>query len=198
MPSSRYADHRYAGATRGTPPTNYSNNDEPWAVGSVRVDGLTIDTPVSGVVPGRDVTYQCDFLPDVGQDAGDHLDRWRTLANQLTYAADVIVYDPPGTSVYYREQYDGPSSLVRIAPLQADHDATWTDGDPPPTRDSIHRARWAVVVGGESFAPSPDQRAQVTLETVTIAAADATGPATDAPVYETREAVVVAAERSGL
>lgn len=188
MPSPRYADHRYAGALRGSPPTGYDTTDAPWAFGSVRVDGVTTDAQLSPIVPGREVTYTCAFIPGGGDD--DHAQRLSTLAETLVYAADVLTYDVPyqDNREFYREQYDGPSNLLRIAPLQRDHDATWVDGNPPPGRDSIHEPRWAVVVGGETARPLPEKASQLTLQTVTV------GATAD---YPTRDAMVAAARRNG-
>jgi hypothetical protein len=189
MPSPRYADHRYAGALRGDPPTGYANSDVPWHIGPTRVDGLAASEPLGPpVVPGRERTYECRFLPDASHDARDHVRRFETVAAYLEYAPDVLTFDPPGGQVFWREQYDGPSALVRVAPLQADHDATYVDGESPPGRDSLHAGRWAVVTGGTASAPVPERACTLQLETVTV------GSTAD---YPTRDAMLAAAERNG-
>lgn len=198
MPSPRYADTRLAETTLGAPPSGFTNTKSPWAVSSTRVDGIESSVPLSPIVPGRTVTYECTFLPDPSEVAGGHIQRAQTLANYLPYADDVLVYDPPGLQVFYREQYDGPSALARIAPLHPTHDGTWEGSDPPPDRESMHNSRWGVVTGGELSAPlGVDGPATLQLETVTIAAAEDTGDV-HIPVYETRSEAVAAAERSGI
>jgi hypothetical protein len=184
----RAAEHRYAEALRGNPPTGYATTAEPWAFGSVRVDGVSADAQLSPIVPGRTVTYTCTFVPAPNERERGHHQRMDTLAQSLVHANDVLTFDPPGDRVFYREQYDGASALVRIAPLRSDHDATWVGGDPPPGRESIHDPRWAVVTGGETRRPLPDRSVQLSLETVTVGAV---------AEYPTREAMVAAAQRNG-
>jgi hypothetical protein len=183
-------DHRYDTQLYGATPTGYRGFEAPWAFGSVRVDGVAAGEPLSPVIPGRTVTYECTFAPQPagGDPDDDHAARLTALAQYLVHADDVLLYDPPGTEVFYREQYDGASALLRIAPLRPDHDASWVDGDPPPGRDSIHEPRWAVVTGGEPARPLPDRASTLTLETVTI------GATAD---YPTRDAMLAAAERNG-
>jgi len=188
MPSPRYADHRYAGTLRGDPPTGYTNSDAPWAFGSTRVDGLDASDPLSPIVPGKTVTYTCRFLPDTTEVDGGHIQRAQTVAEYIRRGFDTISFDVVGQA-FYREQYDGPSALLRVGPLQADHDGAWVDGNPPPPRESIHEPRWAVPSGGSYNAPVGDQGpATVQLETMTLASvAD----------YPTRDSMIAAAERNG-
>jgi hypothetical protein len=196
--TSRYDDHTYGSTLYGAPPDGYvnANDDDPWAFGSIRVEGLDASEPLSPVAPGQEVTYVCHCRQDPNHPDSEHIQRAQALSRYLVYAPDVLVFDPPGQEVYYREQFDGPSALVRIAPLRADHDATWVDGDPPPGRDSIHYARWAVVTGGQFQATAGDDGvAVVELVTTTIAAAD---DAAEARSYSSRDAVLAAAERNGL
>jgi len=190
MPSPRYADHRYGGTLRGDPPTGYTNSDTPWAFGSTRVDGLDASEPHSPIVPGQSVTYICRFLPDANEPDGAHIQRAKTVAEYTRRGSEVLAYNSIGLGRgFYREQYDGPSALLRVGPLQADHDGAWVDGDPPPNRDSIHHPRWVVTTGGELSAPGGEQApATVQLETVTLASvAD----------YPTRDSMIAAAERNG-
>ena len=197
METPRYADSYLGGTPLGRAPTGFTNTQTPWAVSAVRVDGLDAANPVSGVVPGRERTYTCWFYPDSSEQEDGHIDRWRTVSKLLVHAEDVLVYDPPGTDVFYREQYDGPSSIVRIAPLRRDHDATWVGGSPPPGRESVHHARWAVITGGETTATESDHRVGIELQTTTIAAAEDVDDIY-VPVYETRSEVIAAAERGGI
>lgn len=189
--TAQYGGRTYAGGTYGESPTGYAGVEAPWHIGAVRVDGLRTDGNLSPVVPGEAVSYDCVFLPQPsnGDQNDDHVERYKDLREYLVRGPDVITYDPPGARVFYREQHDGASQLVRIAPLRADHDATYENGNPPPGRDSIHNGRWAVITGGEAHAPLPDRECRLVLETVTIAST---------AEYPTREAVVDAAERNDI
>lgn len=187
--TQRYDEHVYAGSLWGNPPTGYTNSDVPWHIGRTRVDGFAASESLGPpVVPGRERTYQCSFVPDPNHADEDHIRRFETVAEYLRHAPDVVTFDPPGDQVFYREQYDGSSALVRIAPLQADHDGSYPDGESPPDRESIHAGRWALITGGEGAAPVPDKRAQLQLQTVTIASTDE---------YPTRQGALAAAERNG-
>jgi len=196
---ARHGHHRYG---KGDP--TYTNSDEPWYItvdaglgANVRADGLVADTRPSPIRPGTTVSYTFSFLPQTGRGfaANEHVDRFRRARQLLRRAADVVVYgDIPGESVHYREQHDAPdgTQLVRIGPLAATSDADAPAGKAPPTRQSMHEPRWAVVTGGEAVSPQPPDRttrATLTLEATTIAPASA---------FDTRADVRAAREVNGL
>lgn len=183
MGNARYGHGRYGHTSYGTSRRQYRGFDAPWFIKTrtrgIRVDGLASGQPLSPVVPGQTITYECRFLPQParGDSADDHLERYRAARELLGRAPDVVVYDPPGTTAAYREQHgaaDG-TQLVAIGPLAPASDGSAPAGQLPPVRDSVHDPRWAVVVGGGSIAPRPRKQATVTLEATTIAATSTYG-----------------------
>ncbi|SFR42058.1 hypothetical protein SAMN04487947_1218 [Halogeometricum rufum] len=153
-PTPSYSDRSYSTGHYGAPATGYAGFDAPWHINGIRVDGLSAENPLSPVVPGRSVTYRCVCAaqPSNGDPDDDPRARFDDLREYLVRSRDVITYDPPGQDVFYREQFDDSfSQLVRIEPLAKSSDGTYTDGNPPPTREgSMYDGRWAVVTGGQS------------------------------------------------
>ena len=186
-----YDDTSYSTGHYGAPATGYTGYDYPWHVSGIRVDGLKADTPLGAITPGQTVEYSCRIAaqPGSGDPDDNPRERFLRLREYLVRAPDVIVYDPPGQDVYYREQFDGPfSQLVRIDPLAPASDGTYTNGNPPPSREgSLHEGRWAVVVGGGTDQSLDQAPYDITLEATTIASTAR---------YPTRDGVVAAAERN--
>lgn len=196
MSSARNGYGRYGYATYGSGRKQYRGFDAPWYIETrtegIRADGLDISTLPSPIVPGRTVTYEFVFRPQPadGDPDDDHVQRFRDARDLLVRAPDVVTYDPPGTTCSYREQHgaaDG-TQLVAIGPLATASDGTAPQGSLPPTRDSIHDSRWAVVVGGEASSPLPDRVCTLVLEATTIASTDTFG---------SRQAVRDARENNG-
>jgi hypothetical protein len=198
-----YGKTRYGTSSYGHRPSGYVGHDNPWHLSGVRVDGLSAAGPLSPVRPGTERTLTCVFAPQParGDPADDHTARYHDAREYLVNASDVVVFDPPGQQVFYREQHDGASQLVRIEPLATASDGTPVNGSVP-GRESVHRGRWAVVTGGEPAAgrSRPDRALALELTVVDLALSEAppTGQTRAAPVYETRRAAVAALERNAL
>lgn len=193
MPADpRYGKTRYGEAAYGgTVPQPTDVFDAPWRVNQIRVDGLAVEGGVPPVIPGQSATYHCAFLPDETKTvSAPYQDRFEALRSFLPRTPAVVTYEASDGTVYYREQHGGASNLVRIEPLRAGQAAVTADGSDPPTRDSIHAGRWAVITGGSNGSVSwPDAGLSLEIETVTIAAADE---------FDSADAVAAARERSGL
>lgn len=194
--TSRLGYGRLGYTALGSIADKYEGFGSPWYVqtrtGGIRVDGLETDDAVSPVVPGQTVTYECVFLPQPSNGAApdNHVERFTDVRGLLVKAPDVATYDPPGAAAYYREQHgatDG-AQLVRIGPLAPEAGGDVLDETQPPSRDSVHDDRWAVVVGGTATSPLPDKYGTVSLETVTIASTE---------TFATRDAVRNARENNG-
>jgi hypothetical protein len=193
---ARHGRGRYGYTTYGISRRQYAGFEAPWYIQTrtegIRIDGLSSPSALSPVVPGQTVTYECVFLPqpERGDPADDHVERFTTARDLLVRAPDVVTFDPPGTTASYREQHgdaDG-TQLVAIGPLAPASDASSPDAELPPSRDSIHEPRWAVVTGGEAVASLPETHARLTLEATTIASIED---------FATRDAVRAARENNG-
>lgn len=203
-PTARvYGTTSYGQQSYGTRPTGYVGFDAPWHLSGIRCDGLTAAGPLSPVRPGQGRTLTCVFAPQPprGDADDDHVARYEQARQYLTNANDVITYDPPGQPAYYREQHDGASQLLRIEPLAPASDGSPVNGTVP-TRDSRHRGRWAVVVGGSPAAGSSLDTGGLALEleVVDLGLTQETpaGVTRAAPAYTTRRAALAAFERNTL
>lgn len=193
MPSDpRYGKTRYGeSAYGGTVPQPSDDFDAPWRINQIRVDGLDAGGDIPPVIPGEEATYRCVFKPDETRTvSAPYRERFRALRSFLPRTPAVVTYEASDGTVYYREQHGGASNLVRIEPLRSGQAAVTADGSDPPTRDSIHDGRWAVITGGSNGSVSwPAAGLALEIETVTIAAAEE---------FDSADAVAAARERSGL
>ncbi|MFC6825657.1 hypothetical protein [Halopelagius fulvigenes] len=186
---SRYDNTNYSlpggGSDGGAPDSVLA----PWHIGSVRVDGLSAENGVPPITPGASATYRVAMWPQPDDEIADHVERYRALKQYGRRAPGVVVYQTPEVDCYFREQQAGASNLVRIRPLAADAPATTATGELPPTRDSVHDPRWAVVTGVSDGTSLPERQCTLEIETTTIAST---------AEFPTRQAVIAARRRNSL
>jgi len=178
---AQYSGSQYSGSgPRIDEPTTATT----WRVNGVRVEAIHTDTGMPEVVPGGDASYELYLTDDAPDGVAPLRERYEALLRLIETSRRVDVYEATD-AVYYRNQSNA-DQLVIIEPIAADAIAY---SDDPETRNAEWPGRYAVVTGGTDESTFPEGQVLVTLETTTIADADA---------FDSREDLAAQRERSGV